>query len=154
MCPLRPLTDLSPERYNSNSQCVILQINFILSKHRNCLRNQAVFCPTLACCRCAESRNAAAGGRGRHCGITAAVGESEEQRKPERFSGYRKAERTVYPRTKTLRRAVIGERQLSPPLYSARSILLRGRDSPLARTLETPGEHMHMVVLLDKTDNR
>jgi hypothetical protein len=25
--------------------------------------------------------------------ITAAVGESEEQRKPERFSGYRKAER-------------------------------------------------------------
>ena len=56
--------------------------------------------------RNAESRNAAAGGRGRHCGITAAVGESEEQRKPERtaavgeseeqrkperFSGYRKA---------------------------------------------------------------
>ena len=43
--------------------------------------------------RNAESRNAAAGGRGRHCGITAAVGESEEQRKPERFSGYRKAGR-------------------------------------------------------------
>ena len=41
--------------------------------------------------RNAESRNAAAGGRGRHCGITAAVGESEEQRKPERFSGYRNA---------------------------------------------------------------
>ena len=41
--------------------------------------------------RNAESRNAAAGGRGRHCGKPAAVGESEEQRKPERFSGYRKA---------------------------------------------------------------
>ena len=43
-----------------------------------------------------------------------------------------------------------------PPtrILSACSILLRGRDSPLARTLETPGEHMHMVVLLDKTDNR
>ena len=39
-------------------------------------------------------------------------------------------------------------------ILSARSILLRGRDSPLARTAETPGEHMHMVVLLDKTDNR
>ena len=35
----------------------------------------------------------AAGGRGRHCGKPAAVGESEEQRKPERFSGYRKADR-------------------------------------------------------------
>ena len=42
--------------------------------------------------RSAESRNAAAGGRGRHCGKPVAVGESEEQRKPERFSGYRKAE--------------------------------------------------------------
>ena len=41
--------------------------------------------------RSAESRNAAAGGRGRHCGKPAAVGESEEQRKPERFYGYRKA---------------------------------------------------------------
>ena len=40
-----------------------------------------------------ESRNAAAGGRRRHCGISAAVGESEEQRKPERFFGHRKAEK-------------------------------------------------------------
>ena len=41
-----------------------------------------------------ESRNAAAGGRERHCGISAAVGESEDQRKPERFSGHRKAAET------------------------------------------------------------
>ena len=45
-----------------------------------------------------ESRNAAAGGRGRHCGISAAVGESEEQRKPERFSGHRKAVETDWER--------------------------------------------------------
>ena len=51
-------------------------------------------------------------------------------------------------------RAINRKRIPAQPLYSARSILLRGRDSPLARTLETPGEHMHMVVLLDKTDNR
>ena len=51
--------------------------------------------------RNAESRNAAAGGRGRHCGITAAVGESEEQRKPERFSGYRKAGRGRFPVTES-----------------------------------------------------
>ena len=39
-----------------------------------------------------ESHNAAASGRERHCVITAAVGESEDQRKPERFSGHRKAD--------------------------------------------------------------
>ena len=48
--------------------------------------------PDFSLCHYVGSRNAAAGGRRRHCGITAAVGESEEQRKPERFSGYRKAE--------------------------------------------------------------
>ena len=49
-------------------------------------------------CHYVGSRNAAAGGRRRHCGISAAVGESEEQRKPERFSGHRKAEGYMVPR--------------------------------------------------------
>ena len=53
--------------------------------------------------RNAESRNAAASGRVRHCGITAAVGESEEQRKPERFSGYRKAGRGRFPVREAIR---------------------------------------------------
>ena len=53
--------------------------------------------------RNAESRNAAAGGRGRHCGKPAAVGESEEQRKPERFSGYRKAGRGRFLITEAFR---------------------------------------------------
>ena len=64
--------------------------------------------------RSAESRNAAAGGRGRHCGKPAADGESEEQRKPERFSGYRKADRGRF-----LIREVIRGRKSFPGCMSA-----------------------------------
>ena len=87
-------------------------------------------------CHYVGSRNAAAGGRRRHCGISAAVGESEEQRKPERFSGHRKAEGYMVPRLQIPAPRILAGG--SPPsLLSARRILIRGCICPLARTLPT-----------------
>ena len=73
-----------------------------------------------------ESRNAAACGRGRHCGITAAVGESEDQRKPERFSGHRKAEKVDLPDlTRWQRRMRCSRPQARKPDFSF--LQLRGK---------------------------
>ena len=98
-----------------------LQGNAIVHERHSAVKDGGrVFVRLCACGRSfgrkAESRNAAAGGRGRHCGISAAVGESEDQRKPERFSGHRKAAETPGGRPTSVS-CNCAEVQLFPRLY-------------------------------------
>ncbi len=65
----------------------------------------------------------------RHCGITAAVGESEEQRKPERFSGHRKAVETDRERP-TLDYCICAEVELSSRLQITAPRIMRERERP------------------------
>ncbi len=77
---------------------------------------------------CAVMTLVYAGGRRRHCGITAAVGESEEQRKPERFSGHRKAVETDRERP-TLDNCICAEVELSSRLQVTAPRIVQGERS-------------------------